>query len=51
MFIMTTTVTEDTVQYKLQDESEQELIIFNLYSVIRWTSLQEMISCLHDQEV
>jgi len=48
MFIMTTIVTEDTVQYKLQDDSEQELQTFNLYSMIHdlWTSLQEMISCV-----
>jgi len=30
MLIMTTIVTEDTVQYKLQDDTKQELKTFNL---------------------
>jgi len=43
---MPTTVTEDTVQYKLHDDSEQKLKTFTLYSMIHdlWTSLQKMIS-------
>ena len=39
-------VTENIIQYKLQDDSEQELKTLNLYSVIHdlWRSLQETIS-------